>query len=70
LRNFRLKNLIDIDYNNGFLVLNADVIKLAIQVLKITSLQIFAKYNNKDPGMPLKVKYYISAIIYGDSFIA
>ena len=38
LRNFRLKNLINIDYNNGFLVLNANVIKLAIQMLKISLL--------------------------------
>jgi hypothetical protein len=69
-RNFCLRNLIDIDYNNGFLVLNANVIKLATRVLKITSLQILAKYDNKDPGMPLEAKYYISATIYRDSFTA
>jgi hypothetical protein len=38
LRNFCLKNLINIDYNNGFLVLNADVIKLVTRVPKIASL--------------------------------
>ena len=37
-QNFRFKNLIDIDYNNGFLVLNANVIKLATQMLKISLL--------------------------------
>jgi len=41
-----------------------------MQVLKIISLQIFAKYNNKDPNMPLKAKYYTSATIYKDPFIA
>jgi hypothetical protein len=70
LQNFCLKNLININYNNGFLVLNADVIKLAMQVLKITSLQILVKCDNKDLRMPLKAKYYISVIIYRDSFIA
>ena len=69
-RNFCLKNLINIDYNNGFLVLNVDVIKLATQVPKIISLQILIKCDNKDPGMLLKAKYYISVTIYGDSFIA
>jgi hypothetical protein len=38
LQNFCLRNFINIDYNNGFLVLNANVIKLATRIPKIASL--------------------------------
>ena len=64
LQNFRFKNLIDIDYNNRFLVLNANIIKLITQILKISPLQILIDYS--DEARLLKFKYYISAIIYKD----
>ena len=38
LQNFCFKNLINIDYNNGFLILNANIIKLVTQMLKISLL--------------------------------
>jgi hypothetical protein len=68
LRNFRLNNLIDINYNNGFLVLNADVIKLATRVLKIAPLQILA--NHKELDFLLKTKYYTGITIYSNLIIA
>jgi len=60
--------LIDINYNNGFLVLNADVIKLAMQVLKVTPLQILANYKELD--FLLKTKHYTGATIYSNLIIA
>jgi hypothetical protein len=67
-RNFCLKNLIDINYNNSFLVLNADVIKLATRVLKIAPLQILA--NHEELDFLLKTKHYTGAIIYSNFIIA
>jgi hypothetical protein len=59
--------LIDINYNNGFLVLNADIIKLAIRVLKTLNLQIPG--NNSAKGL-LETRYYTSATIYSNLIIA
>jgi hypothetical protein len=67
-RNFYLSNLIDINYNNSFLVLNANIIKLATRVLKIAPLQILA--NHKELDFLLKTKHYISIIIYSNLIIA
>jgi hypothetical protein len=58
--------LINIDYNNRFLVLNANVIKLAIQVLKTLNLQIPG--NNNAKGL-LEIRYYTSATIYSNLII-
>jgi hypothetical protein len=66
-RNFCLKNLIDIDYNNGFLVLNANVIKLATQVLKTLSLQIPGNDNIK--GL-LETRHHTGATIYSNLITA
>jgi hypothetical protein len=68
LRNFCLKNLININYNNGFLVFNADIIKLATRVLKVAPLQILANYKEHD--LLLETKYYTSATIYSNFIIA
>jgi hypothetical protein len=67
-QNFRLKNLININYNNGFLVLNANVIKLATRVLKVTPLQIPA--NHEEHNLLLETKHYTGTIIYSNSIIA
>jgi hypothetical protein len=67
-QNFCLKNLININYNNRFLVLNADVIKLATQVPKVAPLQILVNYEEHD--LLLETKYYTSATIYSNSTIA
>jgi hypothetical protein len=66
-RNFCLRNLININYNNGFLVLNANVIKLAMRVLKVTLLRIPANYKEHD--LLLETKYYTSATIYSNFII-
>jgi hypothetical protein len=66
-RNFCLKNLININYNNGFLVLNANVIKLVTRMPKISLLQILTNYS--DEARLLKSKHYTGAIIYKDPFI-
>jgi hypothetical protein len=60
--------LIDINYNNSFLILNADVIKLATRVLKITLLQILANYKELD--LLLETKHYTSITIYSNLIIA
>jgi len=63
-RNFRLGNLMDIDYDNGFPVLNADVIKLAIRMPKISPSQI--PTDHSDEARPLESKHYTGATIYKD----
>jgi hypothetical protein len=67
-RNFCLRNLIDIDYNNSFLVLNVDVIKLATRVLKIAPLQIPA--NHEELDLLLETKHYTGITIYSNPIIA
>jgi hypothetical protein len=67
LQNFYFKNLIDINYNNSFLVLNANIIKLATRVLKIAPLQILTNYKELD--FLLKTKYYTNATIYNNFII-
>jgi hypothetical protein len=62
-RNFRLGSLIDIEYNNGFLVLNIDIIDLAAYFPKNPIVKI--------PQLPyedseIETKYYTGAIIYRD----
>jgi hypothetical protein len=66
LQNFYLKNLININYNNGFLVLNVNIIKLAIQVLKTPNLQIPGNNNIK---RLLKTRHYTGATIYSNLII-
>ena len=61
--NFYLGNLIDIKYNNRFLILNIEVTDLAIYFLKNSIIKIPRLYYKNSE---IEIKYYTSIIIYRD----
>ena len=63
LHNFCLRNLIDIKYNNSFLVLNIDITNLVTYFPKDSAFKI-PQLSYKD--LEIEIKYYISTIIYED----